>query len=89
LCAVEFETGERRRLEEELKAYNHELEEEMAKEKQRHERNLEALNKRKEDMINDRKKKFEVCDGRAAVSGESQISDKWQYCFNYSTFLAR
>ncbi len=47
-------------MEDELKSYNRSLDAEMDKEKQRHERNIEALNKRKEDMIRDKKHKHKV-----------------------------
>lgn len=56
-----FEDQEKRRLKEELASFNHHLDEDTEREKQRHKRNLEALNKRKEDMMKERKQKLQVC----------------------------
>ena len=47
-------------MQEELDAYNAALEDEMEREKQKHQRNLEALNHRKEDMIKEKKQKLKV-----------------------------
>ena len=47
-------------MQDELNAYNAALEDEMEREKQRHQRKLETLNQRKEDMIKERKQKLKV-----------------------------
>ena len=47
-------------MKEELDAYNAALEDEMEREKQKHQRNLEALNHRKEEMIKEKKQKLKV-----------------------------
>ena len=55
-----FDTNEEKRMKEELDAYNAALEDEMEREKQKHQRNLEALNHRKEEMIKEKKQKLKV-----------------------------
>lgn len=43
-----------------MNAYSKQLDDEMEREKEKHKRNLEALNKRKEDMIKEKKDKLKV-----------------------------
>ena len=47
-------------MERELSTYEHSLEDEMRREKDRHARNVEALNKRKEEMVREKKQKVKV-----------------------------
>ena len=60
VSVLAFESSEQRRLQDELDAYNAALQDEMEQEKQRHLRNLEALNQRKEDMVKEKKQKLKV-----------------------------
>ena len=60
LFSVEFESTEKKKAQEELEAFNRELEDEMLREQDKHRRNVEQLNKRKEDMIRDKKNKMKV-----------------------------
>lgn len=57
---TEFEKEEVKRMEKEMAQFAHQLEKETLQEKEKHERNLEALNKRKEDLIKERKSKMKV-----------------------------
>ena len=57
---AEFEKNEKKRLEAELKAYEKQLEQDTLKEKEKHDKNVESLNKRKEDLIKERKLKMKV-----------------------------
>ena len=56
----EFESSEKKRIQEELESFNRELDEDMVREQDKHKRNVEQLNKRKEDMIREKKNKMKV-----------------------------
>ena len=49
-----------RRAQAEIEAYNSSLQKEMEHEQERHARNIEALNQRKEQMVQDKKAKLKV-----------------------------
>lgn len=57
---IDFEKNEKKRLDAELKAYEKQLEQETQKEKEKHDKNVDSLNKRKEDLIKERKLKMKV-----------------------------
>lgn len=57
---TEFEKLEKKKLEDEMSTYAQNLEEETKKEKDKHERNIQALNKRKEELIKENKNKLKV-----------------------------
>ena len=61
-CCIlaDFEKTEEKRLEQEMSAYAQELEEETKREKEKHDRNIEALNKRKEELLEENKRKLQV-----------------------------
>ena len=58
----EFEKEEQKRMEEQMSKYAKELERETNKEKEKHEKNLDALNKRKDELIKERRNKMKVSD---------------------------
>ena len=43
-----------------MAVYSQELEEETKREKEKHDRNIEALNKRKEELLEENKRKLQV-----------------------------
>lgn len=55
---VEFEKNEKKRLEAEMEAYAKQLEKDTNREKEQQDRKIEQLNKRKEDMIKEKKQKM-------------------------------
>lgn len=57
---VEFEKNEKKRLEAEMEAYAKQLEKDTTREKEQQDRKLEQLNKRKEDMVKEKKQKMNV-----------------------------
>lgn len=57
---VEFEKNEKKRLEAEMEAYAKQLEKDTNREKEQQDRKIEQLNKRKEDMIKEKKQKMNV-----------------------------
>ena len=57
---VEFEKNEKKRLEAEMEAYAKQLEKDTNCEKEQQDRKIEQLNKRKEDMIKEKKQKMNV-----------------------------
>lgn len=57
---TDFEKNEKKRLDAELKAYEKQLEQETQKEKEKHDKNVDSLNKRKEDLVKERKLKMKV-----------------------------
>lgn len=57
---VEFEKNEKKRLEAEMEAYAKQLEKDTSREKEQQDRKIEQLNKRKEDMVKEKKQKMNV-----------------------------
>lgn len=57
---VEFEKNEKKRLEAEMEVYAKQLEKDTNREKEQQDRKIEQLNKRKEDMIKEKKQKMNV-----------------------------
>ena len=57
----EFEANEKRRLEEELSDFEKELAADEKKERERNEKRMAGLSKRKEEMIKEKRQKQEVC----------------------------
>ena len=55
-----FEKSEEKRVNSEIESFAKELESETQKEKQKQEKNIEALNKRKDVMLKENKKKLQV-----------------------------
>ncbi len=62
-----FDSSEEKRIQEELDAFNAALEDEMTREQQRHQKNMDALSHRKEDMLKEKKKKLKVCNPRKTM----------------------
>lgn len=61
VCTLaEFEKNEKKRLEAEMEAYAKQLEKDTNREKEQQDRKIEQLNKRKEDMIKEKKQKMNV-----------------------------
>ena len=60
---IEFEAYEKRRLEEELADFDKELTTEERKERERNEKRMAALAKRKEEMVKEKQQKQQVGDG--------------------------
>lgn len=58
--SVEFEKNEKKRLEAEMEAYAKQLEKDTSREKEQQDRKIEQLNKRKEDMVKEKKQKMNV-----------------------------
>jgi hypothetical protein len=56
----DFEKSEEKRVEQEMSAYAQELEDETKKEKEKYDRNINALNKRKEELLEENKRKLQV-----------------------------
>ncbi len=55
-----FDRGLERYLADEMRSYQQGLDDEMQKESEKHQRQLDALNKRKEEIIRDKKNKLKV-----------------------------
>ena len=60
MFSTAFEAEESARAQEQLKEYSLALDSEMEQENERHQRNLEALNRRKDQMVAERKNKLKV-----------------------------
>ena len=72
LCHIAFEKSEERRLEAEMAAFAKELDLETQQETEKQEKNIEALARRKEELIQENKQKLKVksgiCDIRTYTS---------------------
>ena len=55
---AEFASDERKRQADEMTSFQRSLDDDMSREQDRHKRNIDALNKRKEDLIRERKQKM-------------------------------
>ena len=55
---AEFASDERKRQADEMMSFQRSLDDDMSREQDRHKRNIDALNKRKEDLIRERKQKM-------------------------------
>jgi hypothetical protein len=60
LVFSDFEKSEEKRVEQEMLAYAQELEDETKKEKEKYDRNIDTLNKRKEELLEENKRKLQV-----------------------------
>ena len=54
----EFAHDEKKRQQEELESFQRSLDDDLVREQERHKRNVDALNQRKDDMIRERKQKM-------------------------------
>ena len=69
----EFESSQKKVNKQDLASYNRQLEDDMQREQERHKRNLDALGKRKEDMVREKKQKLKVGIGRTMMFGKTVL----------------
>ena len=68
---AEFASDERKRQADEMTSFQRSLDDDMSREQDRHKRNIDALSKRKEDLIRERKQKMKDDLERLKVSTSS------------------
>lgn len=88
LCSIEFETEQKRRMEEELNKFEIELRKEEEEERKKNEKFMLSLNTRKEDLLRERKTKLKQQIAKMTQQGASK-DDKDAILEEHSKDLAK